>query len=162
MATVFGKRWKSIAWSFAGISALCLGALAILVLGQSCAQRMTKQEVTGVGGKLFYVDILAPKDAYDLIQKNKDNKNFIILDVRTPEEFADGHIENAVNINFRSESFALELNKLDHNKTYFVYCRTGNRSYDAVDLMARFGFTSIVRLDGDITGWKSAKLPVAR
>jgi rhodanese-related sulfurtransferase len=139
MSILFGKRWKAIAASLASVSVVCIAAITVLVFVQGCVQRMAKQEVTGIGGKIFYVDILAPQGAYNLIRKNKGNNNFIILDVRTPEEFADGHIEGAVNIDFRSATFAPELNKLDENKIYFVYCRTGNRSYDAVALMARFG-----------------------
>lgn len=123
---------------------------------------LTKQEVTGMDGKQFFVDVLPPKDAFEYIRKNKGNKDFVILDVRTPEEFRDGHIEGAVNIDFRSENFSREIQKLDMNKTYFVYCRTGNRSYDAVALMGRIGFRSMVRLAGDITGWKSAGLPVVK
>src|SRR5512145_2967840 len=146
---------------FITLYSACFCAL-VLIFVCSCAQRLTKQEVTGINGKIFYVNLLAPKNAHDLIQKNKGNNDFIILDIRTPEEFADGHIEDAVNINFRSDKFTDELNKLDPGKTYFVYCRTGNRSYDAVALMARFGFISIIRLDGDITGWKSAKLPLVK
>jgi rhodanese-related sulfurtransferase len=97
-----------------------------------------------------------------LIQKNKGNSHFVIVDVRTPEEFRDGHIENAVNVDFRSGNFATEIDRLDKNKTYLVYCRTGNRSYDAVALMGPLGFRSIVRLAGDITSWKSAGLPVVK
>jgi rhodanese-related sulfurtransferase len=133
-----------------------------LVMAGGCAQQLTKQEVMGLGEKYFFVDILPPKDAFELIQKNKGNSNFVILDIRTPEEFRDGHIEGAVNVNFRSENFGKEIDKLDKSKTYFVYCRTGNRSYDAVTLMGPLGFRSIVRLAGDIKGWKSAGLPIVK
>ena len=97
-----------------------------------------------------------------MIQKNKGNANFVIVDVRTPEEFRDGHIEGAVNVDFRSGNFLNEIDRFDKNKIYFVYCRTGNRSYDAVALMGPLGFHSVVRLEGDITGWKSASLPVVK
>jgi rhodanese-related sulfurtransferase len=133
-----------------------------MVMVSGCAQQLTKQEVMDTGGKQFVVDILPPKDAFELIQKNKGNNHFVILDIRTPEEFKDGHIEGAVNVDFRSENFGTQIGQLDKNKTYFVYCRTGNRSYDAVTLMGRLGFRSIVRLAGDITGWKSAGLPVVK
>ena len=133
-----------------------------IVLISGCAQQLTKQEVMGPGAKYFFVDILPPKDAFDLIQKNKGNSNFVILDIRTPEEFRDGHIEGAVNVDFRSEKFGTEIDRFDKNKTYFVYCRTGNRSHDALNLMGPLGFRSIVRLAGDINGWKSAGLPVVK
>lgn len=154
---------KCVIRNFRFLSVMCFCVFPlIMLLPYGCVKQITKQEVTGIDGKPFFVELLSPKDAYDLIQKNKGNSDFVILDIRTPEEFSGGHIEGAVNIDFRSDTFADELNKLDHNKTYFVYCRTGNRSYDAVALMARFGFSSIVRLSDDITGWKSAKLPIVK
>ncbi|MBA4389648.1 MAG: rhodanese-like domain-containing protein, partial [Syntrophus sp. (in: bacteria)] len=101
-------------------------------------------------GRQIVVDLLTPQNAFEYIKKNKDNNNFVILDIRTPEEFADGHIEGAVNINFRADNFTSEMSKLDRNKTYFVYCRTGNRSYEAVNIMAGLNFRSILRLSDDI------------
>jgi rhodanese-related sulfurtransferase len=139
-----------------------LVACFCVVMICGCAQQLTKQEVMGAEEKKFFVDILPPKDAFELIQKNKGNSNFVILDIRTPEEFRDGHVEGAINVNFRSENFGKEIDKLDKSKTYFIYCRTGNRSYDAVTLMGPLGFRSIVRLAGDITGWKSAGLPIVK
>jgi len=133
-----------------------------MIMVSGCAQQLTKQQVMGPGEKYFSVDILPPKDAFELIQKNKGNSNFVILDIRTPEEFRDGHIEGAVNVDFRSENFGKEIDRFDKNKTYFVYCRTGNRSYDALNLMGPIGFRSIVRLAGDINGWKSAGLPIVK
>lgn len=142
------------------IAGICIIFFTVMVSG--CAQQVKKQEVMGPGEKYFFVDILPPKDAFELIQKNKGNNNFVILDIRTPEEFKDGHIEGAVNVDFRSENFGKEIDRFDKNKTYFVYCRTGNRSHDALNLMGPLGFHSIVRLGGDITGWKSAGLPIVK
>ncbi len=148
--------------NFKAMSIACICTVFCMVMGSGCAQQMTKQEVMGPDEKYFFVDILPPKGAFELIQKNKGNSNFVIIDVRTPEEFRDGHIEGAVNVDFRSENFGREIDRFDKNKTYFVYCRTGNRSHDALNLMGPLGFHSIVRLEGDITGWKSAGLPVIR
>ncbi len=144
------------------MSSACILVVFCMAMVSGCASQMKKQEVMGAGEKYFFVDILPPKDAFELIQKNKGNSNFVIVDVRTPEEFIDGHIEGAVNAEFRSEKFGIEIDRFDKNKTYFVYCRTGNRSYDALNLMGRLGFRSIVRLQGDITGRKSAGLPVVK
>jgi rhodanese-related sulfurtransferase len=142
------------------LASVCVILCIVMVSG--CAQQVKKQEVMGPNEKYFSVDILSPKDAFELIKQNKGNSNFVIVDVRTPEEFRDGHIEGAVNVDFRSGNFPNEIDRLDKSKTYFVYCRTGNRSYDAVALMGSLGFRSIVRLEGDITGWKSAGLPVVK
>jgi rhodanese-related sulfurtransferase len=112
--------------------------------------------------KVTVIKKLSPKEGYELIQKNKTNPDFVILDIRTPEEFESGHIEGAVNINYHSDTFVEDLNKLDKNKTYFVYCRTGRRSSDAIGIMTRQGFRELFRIDGDIVKWKALGLPVVK
>ena len=77
----------------------------------------------------------------------------IILDVRTPEEFNEGHIENALNIDIYGEEFAAKILKLDPNKSYGVYCRSGKRSLDASNFMEASGFTSIHHLKNGILSW---------
>ncbi len=146
----------------AAVLFVCIFMLPSVMMVTGCTKPLTKQEVIGIDGKQFVVDVLPPKEVFEYIKKNKGNSNFVILDIRTPEEFRDGHLEGAVNVDFRSDNFGREIQKLDTNKTYLVYCRTGNRSYDAVSTMARIGFRSMIRLSGDITGWKSAGLPVVR
>ncbi len=79
-----------------------------------------------------------------------------ILDVRTPAEFMTGHIAGAINIDFQSTQFASEIANLDKTKTYAVYCRSGNRSAQATDQMAKAGFTSLFNLNGGIIDWQSA------
>jgi rhodanese-related sulfurtransferase len=162
MIEVSGHKGETMMKNVVSLSITCICAVIFVVMISGCAQQLTKQEVMGPGEKYFAVDILPAKDAFELIQKNKGNSHFVIVDVRTPEEFRDGHIENAVNVDFRSGNFATEIDRLDKNKTYLVYCRTGNRSYDAVALMGPLGFRSIVRLAGDINGWKSAGLPIVK
>ncbi len=136
--------------------------VAFIITISCCAKQLKEQEVTGPNGEKLIVDILTPKDAFKYVEHNRDNNNFVILDIRTPKEFREDRIEGAVNVDFRSSNFRGEIDKLDRNKTYFVYCRTGNRSRDAVNLMGAMGFRSLVRLAGDITGWKSAGLPIVK
>jgi rhodanese-related sulfurtransferase len=104
--------------------------------------------------------LLKPAEAFALIQKNNGNPQFVVLDVRTPEEFKEGHIEGAVNVNFNSKAFREEIGRLDRQKTYLVYCRTGRRSKEAVRIMQDLGFTHLVLFEGDIVGWKAEKLPL--
>jgi rhodanese-related sulfurtransferase len=106
--------------------------------------------------------MLKPGDAFALIEKNRDNPNFVILDVRTPEEFTSGHIKGALNINYNSGGFKTEVAELDRKKTYLVYCRTGRRSGEAVRIMEDLGFSDIVRMEGDIVKWQSANLPLVK
>ena len=105
---------------------------------------------------------MSPKEAYDLVQSKKNTTNFVVLDVRTPEEFESGHVEGAININYNSENFVEELNKLDKTKSYLVYCRTGRRSSDTVSVMTKQGFGELYRIDGDISKWKSENFPVVK
>ena len=67
------------------------------------------------------IENVTPQEAFTLIQDNRDNPDFVIIDVRTPGEFAGGYIEGAINIDFYSETFRDELNRLDKNKTYLIY-----------------------------------------
>ena len=78
----------------------------------------------------------------------------IILDVRSPEEFAEGHISGAININFHDENFESTLDTLDKEKTYNVYCRSGNRSGKSIDLMTKKGFKRIHHLKGGMLEWE--------
>lgn len=91
----------------------------------------------------------------DFAKKISDT-SVVLLDVRTPGEFASGHIAGATNIDFESGTFASDILKLDKNKTYAVYCRSGNRSAQATALMAKDGFKSIFNLNGGIINWQSA------
>ncbi|PZU41421.1 MAG: rhodanese-like domain-containing protein [Microbacterium sp.] len=70
----------------------------------------------------------------------------VIIDVRTPEEFAAGHLEGAVNIDVTASDFDALVSELDADGSYAVYCRTGNRSAQAVERMAGLGFDDVVDL----------------
>ena len=85
-----------------------------------------------------------------------------ILDVRTPEEFAEGHLEGAVNYNVQGPDFAAQIAGLDPAGTYAVYCRSGNRSQAAVAAMAQAGILGIYELESGIVGWQDAGLPVVQ
>ncbi len=68
----------------------------------------------------------------------------VIIDVRTPGEFASGHLEGALNIDVQSPDFAAQVSQLDPNQEYFIYCRSGNRSGQAISQMSNMGFTSMI------------------
>ena len=85
-----------------------------------------------------------------------------LVDVRTPEEFETGHIEDAINIDFNNEDFKSELSTLDKSKPVLVYCRSGKRSAGAAEIMKEMGFTKIVGLDGGMISWEAANLPTSK
>lgn len=109
--------------------------------------------------KIF--DITVDK-ADDLIQENAGNPDFIIIDVRTPEEYAGGYIDTAVNIDYYTADFRTQLAALDKDKAYLIYCRTGKRSAGARDIMAELGFREVYNMSGGIVAWQAEGRPVVR
>ena len=86
----------------------------------------------------------------------------VTLDVRTPGEFASGHLPNAVNMDVESATFAQQVSELDPATTYAVYCRSGNRSKTAMQQMSDAGIEKAQDLDGGIVAWEAQGLPVIR
>ena len=93
-------------------------------------------------------------------QKLSSKKKNILIDVRTPEEMQEGHLEGALNINFLSDGFENEIKQLDKTKTYLLYCRTGKRTAKAGAAMKAAGFKKVIILDGGITAWKEQGKPI--
>jgi rhodanese-related sulfurtransferase len=84
----------------------------------------------------------------------------VVIDVRTPAEFAEGHIARAQVVDVSAADFADQIAKFDPSGTYFVYCHSGNRSGQAAAIMASLGFASVYDLDGGIIAWKGAGAPL--
>jgi len=100
--------------------------------------------------------------AQKLIKERAGKADFVILDVRTPGEFAEGHIDGAVNLDVQAPDFEKRLRRLDRKKSYLIYCRTGNRSRRATIAMEALGFRSIFHMNEGIVMWKQQNLPLAR
>lgn len=83
-----------------------------------------------------------------------------LLDVRTAEEYTQGHIPGAQNIDFLGSNFAEEIKKLDPQQHYVVYCASGNRSQKATQQMSDLGFTQVQNVLGGFQAWQSQNLPV--
>jgi thioredoxin 1 len=98
-------------------------------------------------------------DAKAFSEKIKSTENPIIIDVRTPGEFASGHLANAVNMNWNDASVEEQLKKLDPSKSYFLYCLSGGRSSSAAEFMRANGFKNVTELTGGIMKWRAAGLP---
>ncbi len=103
-----------------------------------------------------------PKEAYKIINKNEGSPELMVLDVRTLEEFTQGHLENALNIDFYSETFKDEIAKLDRNNTYVIYCRSGSRSIRALDIMGKLGFMEVYNIGDGFFGWTGEGLPFVK
>lgn len=91
-------------------------------------------------------------NATELKTMEVERKDLVFLDVRTPGEIANGYIQDALLIDFRSPSFAQEIKKLDHAVPYLVYCASGIRSNKAMQMMKDWGFEEVYDLEG---GYKS-------
>lgn len=81
-----------------------------------------------------------------------------ILDVRTPEEYTSGHIENSDNVNWLGNSFVALTDKYDKTKPVYVYCKSGGRSLKASEKLVELGFTTVYNLDGGMLKWEAAGL----
>lgn len=86
--------------------------------------------------------------------------DLVVLDVRTAEEFADGHLAGATMLDFYATDFADQLAELDPEVPYLVYCRSGNRSGQTRALMEELGFTDVADVGGGILAWSEAGLPI--
>ena len=80
----------------------------------------------------------------------------VLVDVRTPAEFAEGHLAGATNIDVEAADFTTKIAALDKTKSYAVYCRSGNRSRTAMTYLLQAGITQVFDLSGGINAWKSA------
>ncbi|MCS6935057.1 MAG: thioredoxin domain-containing protein [Chitinophagales bacterium] len=83
-----------------------------------------------------------------------------LVDVRTPEEFADKHIHGAININFNGPDFEKQMNALDKNKPVYIYCLAGGRSKQAASWAAKNGFKEVYNLEFGINSWLAENKPV--
>lgn len=104
------------------------------------------------------VSLASPASASEVIAEAP--AGLTVLDVRTPAEFADGHLADAINIDFYEADFADQLAQLDKDVPYVMYCRSGNRSATAAEIMRDLGFTEVYEVDGGILAWVQSGLPI--
>lgn len=98
---------------------------------------------------------MADLTQHEWTSKLNADKNAVILDVRTPEEVAQGSIPNAIAIDiYKGQGFIYEIEKLDASKTYYVYCKSGGRSAQACSVMNQLGFKNTYNLIGGFTDWQ--------
>ena len=116
---------------------------------------MSAVQISGCNGNENIVSVSAPE-----FDKEIKADSVQLLDVRTPQEYAEGHIDGALNINVQSEDFQKMAEKdLSKDATILVYCRSGRRSMDAAEILTKLGY-KVVNLKGGIIEWKEDGLPV--
>ncbi|MFT3795884.1 rhodanese-like domain-containing protein [Flavobacterium sp.] len=93
----------------------------------------------------------------DWVSQLEADPNAIILDVRTEDEWNDGYIPNAINIDiYKGQGFIYEVDQLDKSKNYYVYCKAGGRSEQACNIMNQLGFENTYNLLGGMMQWRGA------
>lgn len=112
----------------------------------------------GTGPASATIETISPTAAAELVAEAPEG--LVILDVRTPQEFAGGHLAGAVNLDYQAAGFADDLGTLDRDVPYLLYCRSGNRSAQARELMRDLGFTEVYEIDGGLNAWSQAGLGV--
>ncbi|UGS20076.1 rhodanese-like domain-containing protein [Flavobacterium cyclinae] len=95
-------------------------------------------------------------------EKKMTQPDVQIVDVRTPEEFAEGHLENAINIDITADDFDTKITALDKEKPVMVYCKAGGRSAKASSRLNELGFKNISDLEGGIINWNSENKPIVK
>lgn len=128
-----------------------LAAVALLTVVSGCASTATpNQQITSV----------SPAQAAGIIEQNAGNAGFVILDIRTPEEYGAGKIEGSINVDFYAADFRQQLDALDKDTHYLVYCNSGNRSGQSLPVFQDLGFAEVDNLSSGISGWYDEGYPV--
>lgn len=130
-----------------------LAGLALAVCG--CGPAGASGDAAGGATTIQHVD---PAGAEKLVTEKK----VVVIDVRTPKEFAAGHIKGAKLIDFTGADFAGKLGELDRNQEYLVHCATGGRSTKSLAVFKKLGFKEVAHLDGGFEAWKAAGEPVEK
>jgi len=107
-------------------------------------------------------ELLSVKEANELVSQNSGNENFIIIDLRTRDDYDQGHIGGAISMNYYATNFQRTASQLDRNALIFMYCQRGKQSPMALRDFKKLGFAQVRILDGGIAGWVAAGLPLTQ
>ena len=139
------------------LKTLYLSLLVVLFLSNSYATGLYPEPVSYFQQASTAQDVDA-QQFRKLIKK----KNVVLIDVRTPAEYEQGHIKGARNIDFRDSDFRSNVDLLSKDTPVLVYCRSDRRSGQAMELMRELGFQTIYNLDGGIVAWTAQELPIEK
>lgn len=137
---------------------ICSALAAVALLTATRAEdKPAKPETSAPAAKKY--KNLNP-ETFDAMRKSE--KNAVVLDVRTKEEYDNGHIPGSTLLDFQSPDFEKQLAKLDKNKTYLVHCASGGRSARACKKMDALNFPKVYNLQGGMSAWEKAGKPVEK
>lgn len=123
---------------------------------------VSEKEIPTVKSQVQVIEDITLREANSLIKNNKDSEKFVIIDLRTPEEYIGGHVEDAENLDYYSNTFQNQLEELDKDETYLIYCQSGRRSTATLEVMKELGFNEVYNLTGGISRWQAEGLPVTK
>ena len=121
----------------------------------ACGQKSSTKEQNAEADQSV-ISLISPEDL------NKVNKDIQLIDVRKPDEFSSGHLENAVNMNFYDDDFEEQIKTLDKSKEVYLYCRSGGRSGKAAQKLEEMGFTKVYDLEGGILNWEKNNMKIVK
>ncbi len=122
--------------------------LALSVLLTACSSSTATQSI----------ELVSPAAAAQVIAD--DPTDLVILDIRTLEEFNEARLADAIMVDFYADDFADQLDTLDKDVPYVMYCRTGNRTSEAVKTMKELGFVEVDEIEGGIVNWYEQGYPI--
>ena len=140
---------------------LIVGSLIIaaFLAGNAISSKSSKNGTPQVQGVTQQVSSLAPSQFNELLQTN----NYVLLDIRTADEYTAGHIKSSKQIDYyQTQAFSDYLDTLDKKGKYLIYCRTGKRSSAALQIMQSKGFENTTELSGGYSAWTTAGLPITK
>lgn len=117
--------------------------LAVVFLNYGCKEEKNTSDTNTI-------ELISPQEMQEISQM----EDVQLIDVRTPEEYDEGYIEGFQNIDFFSDTFSQEIEKLDKTKPVIVYCRSGRRSADCAKQLEEKGFVKVYDLEGGIAKWE--------
>ena len=135
------KKSAMITFSFLGI--IILSILSYILIPKNISGNKYPEQATVIQALEYNFHL--PTDVF--LSRIKE-PNMTIIDIRTPEEYASGHIDGSINIDFYASDFTEQLKKLNKSDAYSIYCRSGSRSGKALSIMQNLGFTNTADLQG--------------
>lgn len=146
-----------------GILGVLLVVGIVLAAAIALVLSLTRTNKPGTSTSTTHVKLVSAVDAQKVIDDERQvGGKPVVIDVRTLDEYASGHLANARNIDVEERTFDAQVSSLDKSKTYVVYCRTDRRSGIATERMKKLGFPHLYDVDGGTVAWTSAGLPIVR
>jgi rhodanese-related sulfurtransferase len=134
-----GHSWRT--------KAAALLTAAVLLLG-ACGTSTAAPEIT----------LVSVSEASQVVADAP--AGLVVLDVRTPEEYNQGHLAGAINVDFYADDFSAQLDRLDKAVPYVLYCKSGNRSGQTAPIMTSLGFDEVYEIEGGVDAWIAAGEPL--